>query len=179
MWKNRAAGEYFLHFSSKTNLSPFTKDFRGREHMNEASKKFFSALPYGGAYKTTEECSKITRFVQVSYPSFTDEWLLFATTHTYREFHRSQQIIAADHVSRQTPIRPLCFYVKQFKHTKTRGRRVETTGFDSWLMFKPKFHEILSGCPVHCKVSLIFPKNKTYPLQSWWWLEQFSNDCRK
>ena len=94
------------------------------------SKKFISALPYGGASKTTE-CSKITRFVQVSYPSFTDEWPLFATTYTYREFHRSQQIIAADHVSLQTPIRPLCFYVKQFKQTKTRSRRVETTGFDS------------------------------------------------
>ena len=80
-------------------------------------KIFFSALPYGGAHKTTEECSKkhdSSRYLilrsLISGP--------FATTHTYQEVHRSQQIIVADHVSQQTPIHPLCFYAKQLIHTR-------------------------------------------------------------
>ena len=35
--------------SSRINLSPFTKDFRGGEQLNESVDQFFVALPYGGA----------------------------------------------------------------------------------------------------------------------------------
>ena len=35
--------------STRTNLSPFTKDFRGGEHQNESVDQFFVALPCGGA----------------------------------------------------------------------------------------------------------------------------------
>ena len=35
--------------SIRINLSPFTKDFRGREQLNEYVNKFFVALPSGGA----------------------------------------------------------------------------------------------------------------------------------
>ena len=35
--------------SLRTNLSPFTKDFRGGEHSNESLIQFFVALPSGGA----------------------------------------------------------------------------------------------------------------------------------
>ena len=37
--------------SLRTNLSPFTKDFRGGEQLNEFINQFFVALPFGGAHK--------------------------------------------------------------------------------------------------------------------------------
>ena len=37
----------FLH--TRINLSPFTKDFRGGEQLNESLDQFFVALPSGGA----------------------------------------------------------------------------------------------------------------------------------
>ena len=38
--------------SSRTNLSPFTKDLRGGEQLNESIDQFFIARPWGGAHKT-------------------------------------------------------------------------------------------------------------------------------
>ena len=35
--------------STRINLSPFTKDFRGGEQLNESVDQFFVALPCGGA----------------------------------------------------------------------------------------------------------------------------------
>ena len=35
--------------STRINLSPFTKDFRGGEQLNESIDQFFVALPEGGA----------------------------------------------------------------------------------------------------------------------------------
>ena len=43
--------------STRINLSPFTKDFRGGEQLNESINQFFVALPYGGAPKSMKICS--------------------------------------------------------------------------------------------------------------------------
>ena len=40
--------------SSRINLSPFTKDFRGGKQSNESVNQFFVALPYGGAIMRSE-----------------------------------------------------------------------------------------------------------------------------
>ena len=35
--------------STRINLSPFTKDFRGGEQLNDSVDQFFVAMPCGGA----------------------------------------------------------------------------------------------------------------------------------
>ena len=49
----------FLH--TRINLSPFTKDFRGGEQLNESIDQFFVALPSGGAPKTTRTTTEATK----------------------------------------------------------------------------------------------------------------------
>ena len=45
---------------SRTNLSPFTKDFRGESQQNEHLGIFFFALPSGGALYTTHKKSPLS-----------------------------------------------------------------------------------------------------------------------
>ena len=61
--------------STRINLSPFTKDFRGGEQLNESIDQFFLALPFGGApnaskYKITQRIdSRVWRFYASSTAS--------------------------------------------------------------------------------------------------------------
>ena len=41
--------------STRINLSPFTKDFRGGEQLNESIDQFFLAMPFGGAPNTNRD----------------------------------------------------------------------------------------------------------------------------
>ena len=49
--------------STRINLSPFTKDFRGGKKLNESIGQFFVALPFGGAPKKTKEIYSSRFFV--------------------------------------------------------------------------------------------------------------------
>ena len=46
-----------VFLQTRINLSPFTKDFRGEEQLNESMDQFFVALPWGGAH------NKSTRYL--------------------------------------------------------------------------------------------------------------------
>ena len=51
--------------STRTNLSPFTKDFRGGKQVNESMDEFFVALPCGGACHQEMQTASNVRLIDV------------------------------------------------------------------------------------------------------------------
>ena len=69
--------------STRTNLSPFTKDFRGGEQVNESIDQFFVALPCGGACQQEMQSASNDRLTVVreltvlrGLRAINQEWLL-------------------------------------------------------------------------------------------------------